>query len=104
MQTFIFTCSFCVHLDADYSQVGCADAHTSALLFAFGLCSSHLLDGVDSHDGHSVSWDHTVTQIPDRGRNAQLAVPHISHDVEARQERYGTGTIINEELKSSLLT
>lgn len=63
----MFTCTLCVHLDADHPQVGRTDPHTSAFLFAFGLRSSHLLDGVDTHDGHSVAWDHTVTQIPERG-------------------------------------
>lgn len=67
MQAFVFTCPFCVHLDADNSQVGRANAYTGTSFLSFGLCGSHLLDGVDAHDGHSVAWDHTVAHIPERG-------------------------------------
>lgn len=72
-QLFIFTCSFCVHLDSNDTQVGCANAHTSTLLLSFGLCSSHLFDGVDAHDGHSVAWDHTVTQVPEKREQPELS-------------------------------
>lgn len=75
MQVFIFTCPFCVHLDANHSQVGCTNAHAGAFLVASGLHCSHPLDGVDTHDGHSVAWDHAVTQIPGRGEGNGLNNP-----------------------------
>lgn len=61
-----FTCTLSVHLDTNHSQIGCTDAHANTFLFAFGFRCSHLFDGVDTHDGHPVAWDHVVTQIPER--------------------------------------
>lgn len=63
---FIITGSFSVHLDANNTEVGGAEPHTSILLLPFGFCCSHLLNGVDAHYGHSVARDHTVTQVPER--------------------------------------
>lgn len=62
----LFTCAFCVHLDTDHSQIGRTNTHANPSLFAFGFWCSHLFDGVNTHDGHPVSWDHAVTQIPER--------------------------------------
>lgn len=64
------TCSFRVHLDANHSQVGRTDAHAGTLLSAMGLHGGRLLDGVDTHNGHSVARDHAVTQIPGGGGTA----------------------------------
>lgn len=62
----MLTCSFSVHFNADHTQVRCSDAHTCALITTFGFGLSHLFDGVDAHDGYSVAWHYTVTQVPGR--------------------------------------
>lgn len=68
------TCSFSVHLDANNSKVGGAEAHTSIFLLPFGFCSSHLFNGVDTHDGHSIPRDNMVTQVPERKDIAKMFI------------------------------
>lgn len=58
-----FTWSLSVHLDSYHTDVRTSDAH-SDIVPAFVLCQASFLDGVDAHDGDSISRDNLVTQIP----------------------------------------
>lgn len=75
------TCSLCVLLNANHTEVGGADAHACTFISALALSLGHLLDGVDPHDGHSVPRDHTVTQVPEGRQNMSCNVvcTHRTH-------------------------